>query len=439
MDRFPRASNEVADEATQNHKAWRSVVAKVGHPKAAEIRPGGTLQQCHESRKTVRQAINAMTLDQSNREPSEEEVRAMHHAGSLVASLNTFIDRLEEMQDGKSRTRQSVMRNSQDYHRHYNRHGDADGEGAIGIDDFFRGVANLPTTSSVKNALSVGTTTSGGYAVPSVLMPTILDALAPNSALIQAGMGVIDISEIDALSYSTAAIDTIPTAAWRAENGAVAESDPAFRRVLATPRSLSFFFKVSRELLADAPDIQRALLTAISQAFAKALDRTGLRGSGTAPEPQGLLGLAGVHSVTNGTNGTLLTSYANVFSALQSILQADAPMPTAAIMSPRSLVKMGGLVDTSGQPLARPTLLENLALLYTSQVPNNLTVGSSTDCSEIFVGDFTQMNLLLREAVSVQLLSERYAEAGQIGFMCHVRADFAVNYPAAFAVVTGVR
>lgn len=427
------------DESIENHKAWRAVTAKVGHNKAAEVRAGGTLQECHEKRKTVRQAVNAMTLDQANRTPTDEEIRAMHHAGTLIAGLNSMIDGLDNLQDEKSRNRHGVMRNSADYHKHYGRHGMPGDDGPIGIDDFFRGVANLPTTSSVRNTLSVGTTTAGGYAVPSILMPLILDALSPSSALIQAGMGIVDTSDMGGKDYTTAAINAIPTAAWRAENGPIAESDPTFRGVVATPRSLAFFFKVSRELLADAPDIQQALLTAIGQAFAKALDRTGLRGSGVAPEPMGLLGTPGVHSVTNGTNGAALGSYANLFTAVERILQADAPMPTAAIMSPRSLVKMGGLVDTTGQPLARPGLLDGLALLNTSQVPNDLTVGSSNDCSEIYVGDFTRMNMLLRESVSVQLLTERFAEVGQIGFLCHVRADFAVNYPAAFAAVTGVR
>lgn len=427
------------DESTENLKAWRAVTAKVGHSKAAEVRAGGTIQECHEKRKAVRQAVNAMTLDQANRNPTEEEVRAMHHAGTLIAGLNSMIDGLENMQDEKSRSRHSVMRNSADYRKHYGRNGAGDEDGPIGIDDFFRGVANLPTTSTVRNALSVGTTTAGGFAVPSILMPMILDALAPSSALIQAGMGIVDVSDMGGKDFTTAAINAIPTAAWRAENGAVSESDPTFRGVVATPRSLAFFFKVSRELLADAPGIQQALLTAIGQAFAKALDRTGLRGSGVAPEPLGLLGTAGVHSVTNGANGAVLGGYTNLFAAVEKILQADAPMPTAAIMSPRSLIKMGALVDSTGQPLARPGLLEGLAPLNTSQVPNNLTVGTSNDCSEIYVGDFTQMSMLLRESVSVQLLTERFAEVGQIGFLCHVRADFAVNYPAAFAVVTGVR
>lgn len=45
-----------------------------------------------------------------------------------------------------------------------------------------------------------------------------------------------------------------------------------------------------------------------------------------------------------------LAGYANFFSAIQSILQANAPHPTAAIMSRRTMVKLGGLVELMGIP-----------------------------------------------------------------------------------------
>jgi HK97 family phage major capsid protein len=235
------------------------------------------------------------------------------------------------------------------------------------------------------------------------------------------------------------AVNALPTAAWRSEGGAVAESDPTFRNVQITPRSLAFRFKVSRELLADSVGMNDALVRVIAQAFAKELDRAGLRGTGTAPEPRGLLNIVGIQTVGNGANGASLANYSNFFSAAQAILQNDAPMPTAAIMSPRSLVKLGGLLDTTNQPLSVPPMLRNMQMVATSQIPNNLTVGSSTDCSEIYLGDFTRMLLVLRESVTVQLLSEVHAASGEIGFIGHVRADFAVQYPQAFAVVTGVR
>lgn len=305
--------------------------------------------------------------------------------------------------------------------------------------DFVRGVAGNRGKESIRNALSVGTDAAGGYTVPSVLLPGLLSALVPQSSLLTSGalIGLLDQGK----THRVAGINAIPTAAWRAEAGTVATSDPTFRAIDLVPRSLAFQFKVSRELLADSPNLSDGLTVAIAQAFAKELDRVGLRGTGTAPEPRGILNTVGIQSVTNGTNGASLatTAYANLISAMQAIRAADGPMPTAAIMAPRSLAVLVGLLDTTNQPRQVPPALAAWQMVDTSQIPINLTVGSSTDCSEIYVADFRNFAFFIREGVSVQLATELYAGTGEVGFFCHARVDVAALYPAAFAVATGVR
>lgn len=312
------------------------------------------------------------------------------------------------------------------------------GSAPFALDDFVRGVAGMNSTEAVRAALSTGTDAAGGFALPSVVMPGILEALVPASSVLSAGAGIVPLDS-GAKMFTTVAMDTIPKAAWRLESGNVVNSEPTFRAVQSVPKSLAFLFKISRELLADAPNLSQALTTAIAQAFAVELDRTALRGSGTNPEPLGISGTAGVASITNGANGTALTGYGNFFSAIQSILQANAPHPTAAIMSPRSLVKLGGLVDTTGQPLRKPDMIEKLNLLSTTAIPNDLTVGTGTDCTEIYVGDFSKVNFMMREQISIQLAKELFAGTGEVGFICHVRADIAISYPKALAVITGVK
>jgi HK97 family phage major capsid protein len=335
----------------------------------------------------------------------------------------------------------TLLRTAKDFRAHYSKKAGL-GEGGKGVTlaDFMRGVAGMRTSEAATKALAVGTDSAGGYSVPSLVMPGIMDAMVARSATVAAGAGFAPM-DTGGKTLTTAVIDTVPQPAWRAENGAVAESEPAFRGVVTSPRSLSVMFKISRELLADAPNVEEALNVAIGAAYAKALDLAALRGSGTAPEPRGILNTTNVNAVGNGANGASLatTAYANFASAVQLILEDDAPMPTAAIMSPRSLVVLGGLLDTTNQPRQRPQMLAQMPFFATSQVPNNLTVGTSTDCSEIYVGDFTQMVYVQRENLSIELLRERYAENGQLAFMCHARVDVAVLYPKAFAVVTGVR
>jgi HK97 family phage major capsid protein len=419
---------------------WMRLCAKHGQPEAAnvEYHDGLSNSEAHEARKTMRRAINAVTETLKPADYSDDTTDALQHAGSIVALVNQKFQRQADADVffGKKKV-DAVLRNKTDFENHFQTRGNSDDEN-FEISDFLRGVANMRTSPEVKNALSTGTGSAGGFAVPAKLMPGILGALTPASSLLQAGAGIV-LMEEGATTYTTAATDTVPTAAWRLEAGTVAESDPAFRSVVATPRSLSFMFKMSRELLADGQGLVEAINAAIAQSFAKALDYAGLRGTGTAPMPRGILNTPGIQSVTNGANGATLASYANFFSGAQAILAANGPMPTAAIMSPRSLVKLGGLVDTTGQPLRVPGMLEDVKMIGTSQIPNNLTVGTSTDCSEIYVGDFSSVHFAMREAVSVQLLSELFAGTGEVAFSCHIRADVVATYPQTLAVITGVR
>lgn len=164
-----------------------------------------------------------------------------------------------------------MLRNAADFRAHYaNKPGTAGRGEQIQISDFLRGVAGMKTSAGVSAALSVGTDSSGGFAVPSLVMPQILEALVPASSLLFAGAGIVPLTE-GAKQYTTAAVDNIPTAAWRLESGNLAESAPTFRAVVAAPKSLAFYFKASRELLADAANMDAALNVAIAQAFAKEL------------------------------------------------------------------------------------------------------------------------------------------------------------------------
>jgi HK97 family phage major capsid protein len=84
-------------------------------------------------------------------------------------------------------------------------------------------------------------------------------------------------------------------------------------------------------------------------------------------------------------------------------------------------------------------MLSNMKFIATSQVPNDLVVGTSNDTTNMIVGSFEYMNFAMRESVSIQMLRELYAETGMLAFACHLRADVVLTYPAAFALVTGIR
>lgn len=308
-------------------------------------------------------------------------------------------------------------------------------ENPVRIGEFMRAAAGMKTE---RKGLTEGTDPSGGYTVPDVLMPGIMAALAPASSMLSAGANIVKLDQ-KAQSFKIAGISTIPTAGWRGERDQVPESDPAFRAITIVPKSLAFYFKCSRELLQDSPGLDTALNTVIGQAFAKAIDLAGLLGSGAGNEPRGLANTTGINTVDLGANGTALASFSPFVQAMTAIASDDAPKPTAAIMAPRTFGDVANLVDTTGQPLRRPEALSSWNFQTSSQVPIDTTVGTSADCSRLFVGDFTNFSFYMRENLSVQLLKELFAATGEVAFFCHMRLDTAAFYAQSFCVVNGVR
>lgn len=303
---------------------------------------------------------------------------------------------------------------------------------------FFRAVAGGPVPEgAIKASLSEGVDTSGGYAVPSILIPGILQALSAASATLSAGAGIMVLTEPGA-KYRIAAINTLPTAGWRTELGAIATSDAGFRSVEIVPKSLAVMVKISRELLQDGAGVESAIRIALAQSMAAAIDSAALNGSGTDPEPLGILNSAGISAIDLGTNGAPLTNYSAFIKARRVLADAAAPEPTAAIVANRDMETLDGLVDTLGQPLRRPDALSNLRFVSTPRLPINQTHGTATAASSMIVADFSTVMIAMREQLSIQLLRETFAATGELAFLAHARVDVALTYPTAVAVINGV-
>ena len=88
--------------------------------------------------------------------------------------------------------------------------------------------------------------------------------------------------------------------------------------------------------------------------------------------------------------------------------------------------------------MRKPPLLESLPMYSTTSTPITQTQGSSNVASSIIVGDYTQLLFGIRTDLRIQLLRELYAATGQYAFLCHLRADVAVEHPQSFCKIIGV-
>lgn len=279
-------------------------------------------------------------------------------------------------------------------------------------------------------ALAGGTDSAGGYTTPTILSATLIDMLRASSVLNAAGAVTVPLRS-DSNVIAAVASDPVPV--WRVENAAVTESDPTFRSVTLTPRSLAVLTRVSFELMQDSLNLEQQLPLILATALAKELDRVGLLGTGAAPQPRGIANTVGIGTLAL---GAALTTYAPLVSARTAVLTANAGMPTAYIMHPRDEGKYAGLVDGQGQPLMGPKAVTDIPFLTTSAIPVNGGVG--TDESTIFCGNFAQMLMGVRTDIRIEVLKERYMDNLQYGLVAHLRADVAVQHAGAFFTITGV-
>lgn len=283
-------------------------------------------------------------------------------------------------------------------------------------------------------AQSTGTLTAGGHLVPTPLAGGLIDLARNQSRVFQAGAITVP------MTSSTLKIPRLTgegTPGWRAENAAIVDADLAFDAVTFTARSLNRLVKISVELMEDSdPGAGGIISSSFAAQIAQEIDRVALRGAGTATEPRGVLNTAGVGGVGHGANGSAITNYDWWLDAAGAVTAANFT-PNAHIQAPRSSTSLAKLKDTTNAYLAPPASL--LPLLSTKNVPNNLTVGTSTDCSEIYTGQWDQLMLGVRTELRIEVLRERFADNGQWAFLAWFRGDVQVAQPAAFTIDTGVR
>jgi HK97 family phage major capsid protein len=250
---------------------------------------------------------------------------------------------------------------------------------------------------------------------------------------------------------------TDPTPGWLAEAGTVTESEPTMDNITMTAQMLTFLVKASRQVLEDsAPPLTEELKTNMGRVMALELDRVALRGSGASNQPTGILNASGTTVVTLGSGnglsiGTQVSGIAPAWDFAVDQVQAVAANnfnANAMIVAPRTLNGLMKLKDSQGRYLEPPDLFDvadpsddrvsRVLPLASNQVPVSLTVGTSVDCSESYVGQWNRLAIGIRSQFTLTL-SERYSDTLQYGFIVGLRADIALLRPGAFAITKGIR
>ncbi len=301
----------------------------------------------------------------------------------------------------------------------------------LSLGNYLRSMVTGAKTDQEKRALSEGTDSQGGFTVPDLLSSRLIDLMRNRMALSRAGAMTVPLGS-DTNHIATVASDPVP--AWRAEHGAVAESDPTFSRVELLPKSLAVLVKASREVLDDTLNIGTALPNIIASALAVEVDRVGLFGTGVDPEPQGVANISGIGEVDH--LGAAL-DYTPLLTARGQITGANfSGDDIGFIMNPAEENTLAGLKDSQGQWLGAPPVMSRAQFFSTGNVPDADAVSPTEGI--MLAGVWKHLLVGIRQEIRIETLKERFADTLEVGFLAHLRVDFAVEYPSAFVAIRNI-
>lgn len=217
------------------------------------------------------------------------------------------------------------------------------------------------------------------------------------------------------------------TAEWlTSETDTATESQQTFVQLLLSPKTVSAYTELSRQLLLQATIDAEGLVNAdLAAVAALAVDAAVLNGSGASGQPEGLDNVTGVGAVT----GTSL--------AFPGILEFQTDVATANVMPLR-----GGYVTTpavASLAIQRVKYTNTASPLWEGNIWNGVMQGfpamstNQVAAATMYFGDWGKAVVAEWGVLEVETNPFANFPAGIIGVRAMYSVDVGIRYPAAFS------
>lgn len=272
---------------------------------------------------------------------------------------------------------------------------------------------------NVRNVLSEGIASDGGYLVPEEYDSRLIEGLEEENIFRRLGTTITTSGERK-INIAGAK----PAAAWIDEGEELTFGDAKFDQINLDAHKLHVAVKVTEELLYDnAFGLENYLLRQFSKALANAEEDAFLNGDGTG-KPLGIFAEEGGAQVgVTAASATDITAdeIINLVYALKRPYRKKAKF----IMNDQTIAVLRKLKDENGQYLWQPSLqagepdrLFGYEVMTSAYVPM-IAAGKPV----IAFGDFSYYNIGDRGVRSFAELKELFAGNGMVGFVAKERVD----------------
>jgi HK97 family phage major capsid protein len=354
---------------------------------------------------------------------------------SLNAELDALDKRIKNVLDGEQRAKDAEEAMSKlrgEPRKKVTGNGGTQAQGSEELRTFLRGEGPrvfdvVPDGPVDFRDLTKGTSSAGGYTVPTGFYNRLMAHLIENSAILQTGPTVLNTQSGENIqvpkttSHSSAAIV--------AEAAAISESDPAFGQLTLGAYKYGVLIQVSRELLTDAGvDIEGYLSMQAGRALGNAFGTHMVTGSGSS-QPRGVVTDAtlGVTGATTGVSG-LFTADELIDLQYSVIAPYRASRSCYWLTRDATLGKIRKLKDQNDQYLWQPSMIVGApdTLLGKPIVTDPNVAAVATSAKSVLFGDFSQYFVRFAGAVRFERSDEYAFNTDLVTFRALLRADAAL-------------
>jgi HK97 family phage major capsid protein len=313
---------------------------------------------------------------------------------------------------------------------------------------------------AAKKALGYTSDTLGGYLVPAQAFPELIEYLYAKTVCVELGARLLP--NLEGSPVLMPRMTSGATVTWIGENAAVNPTDLAFGQVQLTPKKAMALVQVSNSLIRMAlPAAEAVIKEDFGRELALAVDIAALRGPGAANQPLGIANTPDIGTFFVGSGNGAVLSNLDVFVEMENVLEeANALRGKCGFaFNPtiKRILKKMKVPMFSGDPGALPvlpfwtfggmngdqTLAEALGYPFatTTQIPKNLTAGSSHNCTEIYFGNWEEM--LIGQWAGLRILASDVAgtafASDQTWFRVIMEVDVALRHKQSFCLCNDVK
>ena len=290
--------------------------------------------------------------------------------------------------------------------------------------DMMRGSVSL----DVRNALSIGEDTEGGYTVPDEFERQLIQALEENNIFRRMAHVIRTASGTRKIPIA----NDIMEASWIDEGEEIPETNTKFAQTTLSAYKLGTMIKVSNELLNDSAfNIAAYIADRFGVTMGNAEEKAFISGTGEK-QPTGLLNdTNGAEIGVTAASETILT-FDEIFQLYYS-LKAPYRRKASFLCNEAILLQLMTLKDGQGNYIWKPSL--DIAKpdtilgrpIYTSTFMPLPAKGEKAVC----FGDYSYYWVADRSNRTFRRLNELYARTDQVGFLTTQRVDGKLILPEA--------